>query len=116
MIAKGLQPLTLKELLHLGVKYPDLQRKDWIVALGSKWRDPYGDVGVPYLYGDGGGRYLNLHWLGSDWYPHWRFAARRASSTLEPSVTSKPLPTSDTLTLEILDKKLNRIIKLLSRK
>src|SRR3990167_9025791 len=31
--AKGLQPLTLKELLYLGIKYPDLQRKDWIVAL-----------------------------------------------------------------------------------
>lgn len=36
----GFRPATLQELLALGAAYPDLQRRFWIVALGSGWRNP----------------------------------------------------------------------------
>ena len=112
----GLRPLNLTELLHLGIKYPDLQRKYLIIALGSTWRHPHGSLGVPCLRRFDLDRYLYLLRFGGDWYPGWRFAAvRMVSSTLKPPVSSKPLDTSDTLTLRDLDKKLDKIIKLLSK-
>lgn len=74
---QGLRPATLKELLALGVARPDLQRIDPIVALGSKWRDSGGRVGVPCLDGDGGCRRLVLALWRGDWDLHWRFVAVR---------------------------------------
>jgi hypothetical protein len=74
---QGLRPATLKELLALGATYPDLQRKDLIVALGSTWRPSDGDVSVPDLDGDGSLRSLHLGWWGGGWRSHWRFAAVR---------------------------------------
>lgn len=75
MDAQGLRPATLKELLALGVAFPELQRENPIVALGSTWRHPRGRVSVPYLYGDVGGRGLDLFWFDGPWLPTCRFAA-----------------------------------------
>src|SRR5258706_2548056 len=74
---QGLRPATLKELLALGASYPDLQRKDLIVALGSTWRDSGGDVRVPDLRSCGSNRYLHLSWWAGVWRSFWRFAAVR---------------------------------------
>lgn len=63
----GLRPATLKELLTLIVAQPDLHN-DPIVALGSTWRDFYGDTYVPYLYSYGSGRDLDLVTLGNVWF------------------------------------------------
>jgi len=46
----GLRPATLKELLSFGLKYPNEQKKNSIVAPGSKWQVPSGDLGVPILW------------------------------------------------------------------
>src|SRR5258706_720221 len=74
---QGLRPATLKELLALGASYPDLQRKDLIVALGSTWRDSGGRVRVPCLGGGESNRDLRLFWWDGDWSSYWRFAAVR---------------------------------------
>lgn len=77
MGAQGLRPATLKELLALGTAFPDLQRQNPIVALGSTRRYPYGYVYVPYLGRNDGYRRLDLRWFGGGWLPNWRFAAVR---------------------------------------
>ncbi len=75
---QGLRDAELPELLALGAKYPDLQRQFPIIARGSVWLFPSdGDRGVPYLRKDGGGRGLNLGWLGGRWGSDYRFAAVR---------------------------------------
>ncbi|MFZ2664225.1 MAG: hypothetical protein WAX66_02595, partial [Patescibacteria group bacterium] len=48
----GLRPATLKELLSFGFKYPNEQKKNPIVALGSTWQDPGGVLRVPVLWFD----------------------------------------------------------------
>jgi hypothetical protein len=58
----NLRPATLAELLALGAAHPDLQRKFWMVALGSRWSDPDGRVGVPLLDRVVFGRGLDLRW------------------------------------------------------
>ena len=113
-MGKGFRPASLKEILSLGAQYPDLQRKDWIVALGSTWRDSDGNVYVPYLGNDGGFRSLYLRWWDGDWRSYWRFAGVQVS--LKPSITSKTLGTSDTLTLGEIDKKLDKLLKFFSIK
>ena len=76
---RGLRPATLAELLALGEKYPDLQRKFQIVALGSAWVGPLGAPYVPFLYGGSGRRELSLGWAGParEWSDHYRFLAVR---------------------------------------
>ena len=74
---RDLRPATLKELLALGSAHPDLQRENPIVALGSIWRSPNGDLRVPFLYRGGSDRSLSLNWFGGVWDPDWRFAAVR---------------------------------------
>lgn len=73
----GYRPAELHELLAFGEKYSELQREFPIVALGSVWQDRYGNRFVPYLYGDGSERYLDLRWLGHAWIEVCRFAAVR---------------------------------------
>ncbi len=75
----GLAPATLPELLALGAAFPDLQRKSWIAALGSRWSSPGGSVHRPLLSGDDGGRELSLYWDDPDdgWGADYRFAAVR---------------------------------------
>lgn len=74
---KGLIPANLYELLEYAKDGWD--GKDWIVALGSFWVLPDGHRYVPYLdfWCDGRGRGLDLHWCGSEWYPHDRVLAVR---------------------------------------
>lgn len=73
----GLRAGTLQELLAFGVQYPNVQREYPIVALGSVWRDPYGDRYVPYLWGRGSERHLDLRWFDYSWGDHDRFLAFR---------------------------------------
>mgnify|MGYP001599690501 FL=1 len=77
MAKQGLRPATLKELLALGTAFPDLQRENPIVALGSTWRSPVGALRVPCLDGSGSYRHLRLFWFEGDWDPSRRFAAVR---------------------------------------
>ncbi len=71
----GLRPATLKELLTLGEKHPDLQREFPIIALGSVWRDPGGDRDCACLGRDDSRRRLHLLWIGRRWDDYCRFAA-----------------------------------------
>ena len=74
----GFRPATLEELLALGARKPDLQRGFLIIALGSVWEDPYGDLTAPYLRSYGVGRQLNLGDIASiRWDNSCRFAAVR---------------------------------------
>ncbi len=73
----GMRPATLKELLALGEKHPDLQREFPIIALGSVWQVPDGGRGCAYLGGGGSGRGLSLRWIGGGWIDCCRFAAVR---------------------------------------
>ena len=77
MEKQGLHPATLKELLALGVVYPDLQRENPIVALGSTCHHPGGYVFVPVLHRRDSYRHLDLFWFGGAWSSRWRFAAVR---------------------------------------
>lgn len=65
------------ELLAFGEKYPDIQREFPIVALalGSAWRNPYGNRRVLYLDGRGSERNLRLMGTEDDWSEACRFAA-----------------------------------------
>jgi hypothetical protein len=76
---KGLKPATIVELLALGAAHPDLQREFPVMALGSAWRDPDGNLYSPSLYEDGDQRDLLLHWCnaGSRWGEDSRFLAVR---------------------------------------
>lgn len=73
----GYRPAELHELLAFGEKYPDIQKKFPIVALGSVWQYQSGGRGVPCLYWGGSGRFLGLGWVEGDWYAIYRFAAVR---------------------------------------
>jgi hypothetical protein len=76
---RGLKPATLPVLLALGAAQPGLQRQNYIVASGSRWSDPDGDVGVPLLCRFGAGRDLSLYWdgHGGGWGAGVRVAAVR---------------------------------------
>ena len=74
---QGYRPIILKELLALGEKYPNLQRKFPIIGLGSVWRNSNGPYCCPCLDGDGLERDLSLYWIGSRWDVICRFAAVR---------------------------------------
>ncbi|MCR4280067.1 MAG: hypothetical protein NUV82_01420 [Candidatus Komeilibacteria bacterium] len=73
----GYRPATLAELLALGEAQPELQRQFPIIALGSVWRDAYGDRDVPELSVDGYERRLFLDWFDRDWDARCRFFAVR---------------------------------------
>ena len=73
----GLRPATIKELLPLGEKHPDLQKEFPIIALASVWRSPFGYRRCACLDGFGSGRGLHLCWVGSRWLDNCRFAAVR---------------------------------------
>ncbi len=78
---RGFRPAILTELLALGAKYPELQKRP-LVALGSSWVNPSGDRCIPYL-GQGGGLRCLYLFLGADssgvgWLGgHFRFVAVR---------------------------------------
>ena len=70
----GLRPAELPELLVLGTKYPNEQKRYPIIALGSVWRDLDGDCYVPFLFGGGSERELYLIYLGHGLSACCRFA------------------------------------------
>ena len=73
----GYRPAELRELLAFGEKYPEVQRKFPIIALGSAWWRRDGVRRVPCLYGSGSRRDLYLHWVEYGWGLFYRFAAVR---------------------------------------
>ncbi len=78
MAKKGDRPANLRELLTYLEK--QWNGKDWMVALGGPvWRDSDGDRGVPYAWGGGGWRGLNLYYFGGGWFSNYRFLAVRNS-------------------------------------
>ncbi len=81
--SRGLRPAVVWELLAFGERYPDVQRKFPVAALGSSWTDPSGDCHVPYLYDVSGHRRLNLRWGDpvDRWNDDYRFLAVRKSSS-----------------------------------
>ena len=111
----GLEPLTLRELLHFGIYYPDFQRENPIVALGSTWRDPCGDVYAPCLNRDGLDRFLHLTWVEGDWLPAWRFAAQKSLRPLD-AFRTKDIPSSLTKRVSKLEKQMEELLKVVNIK
>lgn len=73
----GLRDAKLPELLALGAKHKDEQRKGPIVARGSVWRHDRGGRLVTCLDDRAWGRDLGSVCLGNGWDGHYRFAAVR---------------------------------------
>lgn len=76
MEKQDFRPANIEDLLSLGEKCPDLQKKFPIIALGSVWRTS-GGHGASYLGWSCVRRHLDLYWLETDWDADWRFAALR---------------------------------------
>lgn len=76
MERRGLRPATLAELLALGAKHPELQRKFTIVALGSSCV-LNGHRQVAYLWSNLSSRYLDLGYFDNRRSAHCRFLAVR---------------------------------------
>jgi hypothetical protein len=72
-------PAQTEHLLALGAAFPDLQRKNPLVALGSV-AEVSGDRRVPYLDGYGSGRDLRLRWFERGWGSSCRFLRFRKVS------------------------------------
>jgi len=68
---------TLKELLAMGEKFPDLQRESPIIALGSVWQISDDRRLCASLGGSDSGRFLGLVRIGDQWSVRCRFAAVR---------------------------------------
>jgi hypothetical protein len=85
MKAEGYVPALIDDALAMGVQYPDRQKKNAIVFLGTLFHDhdSCGDERVPLLDGwedvSEGGRLLLLGWFGNEWPDGCRFAAVRES-------------------------------------
>ena len=75
------EPAKIEGLLAYGMKNPNGQRQYPIVGLGS-FAGVLGSRYVPYLYGHGAGRGLDLLWWDVVWYGHFRFLALRELSSL----------------------------------
>jgi hypothetical protein len=71
--ANGWELEQTPELLALGAKYPDLQRDHYIIAFGSSWRYPGGDVDSPVLWSHDGEREAATFW----YYPVGLWASHR---------------------------------------
>lgn len=69
---KGYRPATHQEEIEFARKHSDLQRKYWIVALGSSAMDG-GRRRVAVLRSDSGWRILNGHWFDDRRYSGLRF-------------------------------------------
>lgn len=72
----GLRAANIMELLAFGAKYPEEQKKNPVVALGSVGM-VLGHRCVAYLYYVSGRRGLGLLWFDDDWDPYARFLARK---------------------------------------
>ncbi len=74
---QGMRPANAAELLAFGAKYPQMQRRFPIVALGQQWRRRVGYDDVVCLYENGDKRFAYLDWIEYGWYVYHRFAAVR---------------------------------------
>lgn len=74
---RGLVAGDIGQLLALGEKYPELQRKFPIIALRSVCVDSGGNRYSPYLNQNSRDRNLNLNWIDNDWNENCRFLAFR---------------------------------------
>lgn len=72
-------PGRIEHLLTLGAAFPDLQRKNSIVALGSVAKI-HGDHSAPCLGHDDFRRTLYLDWLSTSWLFNHRFLRVRKAS------------------------------------
>ena len=77
MDLKEYRPATAYELLIWAKD--DWNGKDCIMALGSQWRRPDGDLDVLCLWGNAGRRELGLYWVDRGWDGRYRFAFVRKS-------------------------------------
>lgn len=73
---RDLRPGTLPELLAFGAKYPDIQRRFLIIALGSLWKKPEYFC-LPELDGNSAARYLFLRCFDDGYHSSCRFLAVR---------------------------------------
>lgn len=72
---RGLRPVELPELLAFGGKYPNVQKRFPVVALGSVWHHPNGFRDIPFLNRCDDERTLDLCSCVYDWDPHSWFAS-----------------------------------------
>ena len=81
MKAEHCIPATLDDALAMGIQFPERQRTNPIVFLGTIWCDGIGLRHVPVLNFWYGRRELNLSWFDDVWddNAHGRFAAVRES-------------------------------------
>lgn len=84
---KGYEPAHLYELLEYAKKGWD--RENFVVAIGSVWRDPSGRRSCAYLGRRGSGRGLSLDWFVGGWRGICRFAGVKK---LSETKTSEALP------------------------
>ena len=73
----GYAPANLYELLEWANQDKEWNGKDFVIALGSVWRDRYGNRVAPCLLGLGSERGLDLLWTEYGWDKFFRFAAVR---------------------------------------
>jgi len=76
----GCRPAEIYELISLGLKYPDIQRKILIVSIGSKWKNPdLNQIVVPILGTQNQKRILSLEMIASVLMP---LSSRRRFATI----------------------------------
>ena len=73
---QGFRPASLSELLAFGAKFPDLQKKFKVVALGAVWIDSNNYSQAAFLGSFGDKRGLGLsQYRGGYWHAGFRFLA-----------------------------------------
>ncbi|OGL66977.1 hypothetical protein A2856_00570 [Candidatus Uhrbacteria bacterium RIFCSPHIGHO2_01_FULL_63_20] len=72
-LENGWLPAIREEVLSFAAANPDLQRKFWIVALGSSALNNGGGRCVPVLSEGGDMRFLNDDWFYNEWFDDYRF-------------------------------------------
>jgi hypothetical protein len=77
LASQDFRPADVRTLLAFGIKHPNAYREFDVVALGSPWRSPDGDHGVPCLARDLTRKKLHLFRWSDTWNSSCRFAAVR---------------------------------------
>ena len=72
---RSLRSAELRELIALGMMYPNIKPEASIVALGSVLRRANATFEVPLLRNDSGGQTLGLYYRDRGWHPGYWFAA-----------------------------------------
>ncbi len=82
------------ELFALGAKYPDLQRRFFIIAFGSSRCDQDGRLYSPELWLDLSDRRVEMIWCNAprcDWHPQYRALVSRKSAPAKPEKAEEPI-------------------------